>query len=421
MYSRSARVFSTGAQVVVDYRRNLRGTPREDPAYRDKLAALNQRVADRLLRLCFLNGGIYTKFGQQLATFNHGLPKEYTQTLAQLQDQARPVPFDVAKRTVEQELGGPWTDAFREFDRQPIAAASLAQVHHAVDRRGREVAVKVQYPHLEAQMRADMTVMRWAVQLTEYFFPDLQIQWMFPEFERALAAEVRAPHWRLHARPPTHWSNECLLLLADVVQLNFDNEKQNSRRIAECLKHNPAVHVPVVYDELSSRRMLTMEFIHAPKISQVGAISELGLEPSKVAHVLCEVFSEMIFCHGFVHCDPHAGNIFVRANPDPSAPAKEQLVLLDHGLYRELDEDFRKTYCDLWRAMLLRDSKLLQECGDKLKVGELVQFLPLMFTYRPISHKGRLDESMTQEEREKIVEKLKGLRAGDVRSLSVWK
>jgi aarF domain-containing kinase len=204
-----------------------------------------------------------------------------------------------------------------------------------------------------------------------------------------------------------------------VVQLNFNNEKQNSRRIAECLKHNPAVHVPVVYDELSSRRMLTMEFIHAPKISQVSAISELGLEPSKVAHVLCEVFSEMIFCHGFVHCDPHAGNIFVRANPDPSVLAKEQLVLLDHGLYRELDEDFRKTYCDLWRAMLLRDSKLLQECGDKLKVGELVQFLPLMFTYRPISHKGRLDESLTQEEREKLTKKLKGLRAGDVRSLPV--
>jgi aarF domain-containing kinase len=192
-------VFSTGAQVVVDYRRNFRGTTREDPAYRDKLAALNQRVADLLLRLCFLNGGIYTKFGQQLATFNHGLPKEYTQTLAQLQDQARPVPFDVAKRTVEQELGGPWTDAFREFDHQPIAAASLAQVHRAVDHRGREVAVKVQYPHLAAQMRADMTVMRWAVQLTEYFFPDVQIQWMFPEFERALAAEVRAPHQRSHA------------------------------------------------------------------------------------------------------------------------------------------------------------------------------------------------------------------------------
>lgn len=198
------------------------------------------------------------------------------------------------------------------------------------------------------------------------------------------------------------------------MQLNFDNEKQNSRRIAACLEHNPAVHVPVVYDELSSRRMLTMEFIHAPKISQIGAIEDLGLEPSKVAHVLCEVFSEMIFCHGFVHCDPHAGNIFVRANPDPSAPDKEQLVLLDHGLYRELDEDFRKTYCDLWRAMLLRDTKLLQECGDRLKVGELVQFLPLMFTYRPISHKGRLDESMTEEERKKLGEKLKSLRVADV-------
>lgn len=192
VYSRSARVFSTGASVVVDYRRNFKGTTRDDPDYREKLAALNQRIADRLLHLCFQNGGIYTKFGQQLATFNHGLPKEYTQTLSKLQDQAKPVAFDVARRTIEEEMGRPWSEVFQEFDREPIASASLAQVHRAVDRSGREVAVKVQYPHLASQMCADLTVMKWASQLTEYFFPDVQIQWMFPEFESALTAEVRA-------------------------------------------------------------------------------------------------------------------------------------------------------------------------------------------------------------------------------------
>lgn len=200
----------------------------------------------------------------------------------------------------------------------------------------------------------------------------------------------------------------------DSKQLDFGIEKSNSRRIAECMKDNPTVHVPVVYDELSSRRMLTMEFIHAPKISQVDAIRNLGLAPERVAHVLCEVFSEMIFCHGFVHCDPHAGNIFVRPNPDQTAAVKEQLVLLDHGLYRELDEEFRKNHCDLWRAMLMRDNKLLQECGDKLKIGDLVQFLPLIFTYRPIDHKRRLEDSMTKEEKEKLREHLQNVRAADV-------
>lgn len=245
--------------------------------------------------------------------------------------------------------------------------------------------MKVQYPHLESQMKADIQVIKWAFQLTEYYFPDVQIQWLFPEFQQALLSE-----------------------------LDFENEKNNSRRIASYLKHNTNVHVPVVYDDLSTKRMMSMEFITAPKISQVEAIADLVLDPPQVARVLCEVFSEMVFDHGFVHCDPHAGNIFVRRNPDPHAKHKEQLVLLDHGLYRELDEEFRKTYCDLWRAMLMRDSTLLEDCGRRLNVGELANYLPLLFTYRTMDHKGPLDASMSQSEREKLSENLKSLRFSNV-------
>ncbi|KAG7391065.1 hypothetical protein PHYPSEUDO_005832 [Phytophthora pseudosyringae] len=383
--SRSLRVFATGGQVVWDYRLHFKGTERDDPDYRHKLQSLNQRIAQRLLHLCFQNGGIYTKLGQQLATFNHGLPKEYTETLAQLQDQAKPVSFDKVKQTLEAEMGRPWHEIFNEFDQTPIAAASLAQVHHAVDHEGRELAVKVQYPHLEKQMKADIRVIRWAFQLTEYYFPTVQIQWMFPEFQRALLSE-----------------------------LDFENEKNNSRRIAVCLKHNSDVYVPIVYDDLSTKRMMSMEFIDAPKISQIDAIRELGLDPPKVARVLCEVFSEMVFSHGFIHCDPHAGNIFLRRNPDPQAKRKEQLVLLDHGLYRELDGEFRKTYCDLWRAMLMRDSALLEDCGRRLNVGELAKYLPLLFTYRTINHKGRLDASMCESERQKLSEDLSNMRFSNV-------
>ncbi|GMF32533.1 unnamed protein product [Phytophthora lilii] len=357
IFSRSARVFATGGQVVWDYRRHFRGTERSDPDYRAKLQGLNQRIAERLLHLCFQNGGIYTKFGQQLATFNHGLPKEYTETLAQLQDRAKPVALDKVVQAIETEMGRPWHDVFREFDPTPIASASLAQVHHAVDHQGRELAVKVQYPHLESQMKADIRVIKWAFQLTEYYFPDVQIQWLFPEFKRALLSE----------------------------------------------------------------RMMSMEFIKAPKISQIDSIRELGLDPPEVARVLCEVFSEMVFCHGFVHCDPHAGNIFVRRNPDPNVKRKEQLVLLDHGLYRELDSDFRKTYCDLWRAMLMRDSALLEDCGKRLNVGGLAKYLPLLFTYRTINHKGRLDASMSESERKKLTEDLSSVRFSNVRSLSCMK
>lgn len=383
--SRSARVMATGAETVLDYRKNLRGTLREAPEYRPKLQELNMRIAQRILSLCLANGGIYTKFGQQIATMNHGLPKEITDTLAALQDRARPVSFAEAMQTIERELKRPWQELFREFDETPIAAASLAQVHRAVDMQGRTVAVKVQYPKLSMQMGADIRVMKWAAQLTEYFFPDVQVQWLFPEFEAALHSE-----------------------------LDFENEKRNSRRIATLLARNENVHVPVVYDELSTTRVLTMEFISAPKISQVDEIEKLGLAPSHVARILCEVFSEMVFIHGFVHCDPHPGNIFVRPNPDPQAKHKEQLVLLDHGLYRELDENFRKTYCDLWRAMLLRDTKLLDDCGRRLNVGEFAKYLPLLFTYRTITSSSPLATSMTEKEREELLVDMKKLQFSNV-------
>ncbi|RQM17064.1 hypothetical protein DD237_001177 [Peronospora effusa] len=379
--SRSLRVFMTGSQVVWDHRLHFKGTEQDDPEYAFKLKSLNQRIAQRLLHLCFQNGGIYTKFGQQVATFNHGLPMEYTKTLAQLQDQAKPVSFEEVRQTIEVEMGRPWQQIFRELDETPIASASLAQVHHAVDHQGRDLAVKVQYQHLESQMKADIQVIKWAFQLIEYYFPDVQIQWLFPEFKSALLSE-----------------------------LDFENEKYNSRRIADLFKHNNSVHVPIVYDELSTKRMMSMEFISAPKISEIDAIRKLGLDPPEVARSLCEVFSEMVFCHGFVHCDPHAGNIFVRRNPDPLVKRKEQLVLLDHGLYRELDTEFRKTYCDLWRAMLMRDSVLLDECGKKLNVGELAKYLPLLFTYRTMDHKGRLDMAMSESERKKLSDDLKSMR-----------
>ncbi|KAF1775991.1 Protein kinase-like domain [Phytophthora cactorum] len=259
--SRSLRVFVTGGQVVWDYRLHFKGTERDDPDYRSKLQNLNQRIAQRLLHLCFQNGGIYTKFGQQVATFNHGLPKEYTETLAQLQDQASPRKW------------GPWHEIFKEFDQTPIASAS----------------------------------------------------WL-----------------------------KCITL--------WITKGENWLSKSTCFKNNSNVHVPVVYDDLSTKRMMSMEFITAPKISQIEAIRELGLDPPEVARVLCEVFSEMVFFRGFVHCDPHAGNIFVRRNPDLQAKRKEQIVLLDHGLYRELDGEFRKTYCDLWSAMLMRNSALLDDC-----------------------------------------------------------
>jgi aarF domain-containing kinase len=178
--------------------------------------------------------------------------------------------------------------------------------------------------------------------------------------------------------------------------------------------------VPEVYDELSTKRMLVMEYIDAPKISQLDRLEELQLDSKEVAHLLCEVFGEMVFCHGFVHCDPHAGNIFVRKNPDPHARTKAQLVLLDHGLYQELDEGFRQTYCDLWRGMILRDQRLVQDCAARFNAGAFGSYLPLLFTYRGAASNAPLAKSMSDAEKKQLTEELKRLQFSDVRlSLSL--
>ncbi|KAJ0409511.1 hypothetical protein ATCC90586_009051 [Pythium insidiosum] len=384
--SRSLRVVRAGVETLADYHRHLKGLDRErSPEYKDRLREFNQRTADRLYALCFHNGGIYTKLGQQIATFNHALPREFTDKMAGLQDRAKPVAFEAAMTTVEQELKRPWQEVFPQIGRTPLAAASLAQVHEAVDCHGRRVAVKVQYPHLQAQMKTDLAVIRRAFQAIEYFFPNVQIEWIYPEFEDALRSE-----------------------------LDFEHEKSNNRRIAALLRHNSGVHVPEVHDDLSTKKLLVMEFIDAPKISDVDAIEAQGLDPREVAHVLCEAFGEMVFCHGFVHCDPHPGNIFVRRNPDPRAARKTQLVLLDHGLYRELDDGFRRTYCDLWRGMLVRDHALIEDCGRRLNAGEFAAYLPLLFTYRPMRSNSPLAKSLNDDERQALIQNLKQLQFSDV-------
>lgn len=113
--------------------------------------------------------------------------------------------------------------------------------------------------------------------------------------------------------------------------------------------------------------MQTMEFIDGVKVNDVEGLRARGLDPKKVGPLLCEAFSEMIFVHGVVHCDPHAGNMLVVNSPaDHRLP---QLVILDHGLYRTLDEEFRLLYCKMWKAILIGDMELLKEVAEGLGAG----------------------------------------------------
>lgn len=154
-------------------------------------------------------------------------------------------------------------------------------------------------------------------------------------------------------------------------QLDFRLEKQNAEKMARLLQTNhpsSRVYIPQVFDALSTSRVLTMEYIDGHKVTNVDYITSHHWHSSEVASQVIQVFSQMIFRHGFVHCDPHPGNVFIR--PNPTRPSEFQLVLLDHGLVRSLDEDFRVVFCQLWKALLNRDSQKLVDCADTLGTSE---------------------------------------------------
>ncbi|CAM9777957.1 unnamed protein product, partial [Hapterophycus canaliculatus] len=178
-----------------------------------------------------------------------------------------------------------------------------------------------------------------------------------------------------------------------------------------------------------------MEFVHGLKISDREGIERGGMDPAGVARTVTRAFGDMIYCHGFLHCDPHPGNLMVRPlpcagtkgggkgvvsrGPAFAAVAKRnstahQVVLLDHGMYRRLEPDFRVTYCKLWKAFMTRDTPLGEQCAVELGVEPgLYDALSLILTWRPTSTTARVGQRITEEERRALVAKYKVILSND--------
>lgn len=287
---RFSRTAFNVAVTAADYKWTLRGLDKEKDvdAYKAALAKANARAARRLFNVCYKHGGLYTKFGQGVANLNHALPSEFISALAPLQDRAKEMSSKQALDLLEEELG---KDVFAKFDEKPIAAASLAQVHRAVLRRtGETVAVKLQYPYLEKQTEGDLATLRFITDFVGFWFPEFSYSWLTPEFENNMALE-----------------------------LDFRQEARNSERLAHMFASRSDVYVPRIYWGLTTKRVLTMEFVDAIKINHVEALEAAKVNPLQVANTVSSIFGDMIHVHGFVHCDPHAGNLAVLPESGRSA------------------------------------------------------------------------------------------------------
>ncbi len=270
--------------------------------------------------------GPFVKAGQFAANRHDLFPPSLTTPFAALRDRVPPLPFAEVRDAVESELGAPLSELFADFEREPLGAASIAQVHRARLRSGESVAVKVQYPWLADSLRADLA---WAGAALRVF-------------ARRHGAVDRG---RLLAEFAAGLSEE----------LDFEREARVAGEIAGNLAHDPRVVVPRVFPSLGSRRVLTMSYLPAVRIDDRAGLARLQVTPRAVLEILARAYAKQVFVDGLFHADPHPGNLFVI--DEPSAAANPRLLFVDFGLSRRLEPGLRHEMRLGIFALLQRDER----------------------------------------------------------------
>ncbi|MDR1264421.1 MAG: hypothetical protein LBK42_02355 [Propionibacteriaceae bacterium] len=286
-----------------------------------KRSRLYTRQASLFRDFAIAQGGLIVKLGQFLSVRIDVLPKEYIDQLSALQDALPPVDATVIIALIESELGRPLDQLFADFDRQPLAAASLGQVHQATLPDGRPVAVKVLRPGVDDLIDVDLRSVHTVLRLLDRFtslgrWLDLAV--FGQDFEDTFRAE-----------------------------LDYQLEGRNAESFQRNFLTSPAVDIPQVHWSHSSRRVLTLEFMDGIKINDLEGLDAAGVDRPAVARRLLELYLQMFLDDGFYHADPHPGNVFVR--PDGI------VQLIDFGQVGAIPEAMRHDFLDLVRAVLTTD------------------------------------------------------------------
>ncbi|NP_001085405.1 aarF domain-containing protein kinase 1 precursor [Xenopus laevis] len=365
---RIGRAVLTTAAITWDYFTKLRHVEAGTEEYENIKSQVHLRSAHRLLDLCCFNRGTFIKVGQHLAALEYLVPPEYTKTLSVLHSQAPCTPFTDVVQVIREDLGKEISEVFEEFEKTPLGAASLAQVHRAVLQDGRKVAVKVQHPKVQAQSSRDILIMEVLLHVVKKIFPQFEFMWLIEEAKKNLPLE-----------------------------LDFQNEGRNAEKMSSIVSSFSFLRIPRIYWELSTKRVLVMEYMEGGQVNDREYMKRNQIDVNKVSHALGKLYSEMIFVHGFVHCDPHPGNVLVRQNPENCAP---EIILLDHGLYQVLTESFRLDYCSLWQALIAADKERIRIYSQRLGAGELYPLFACMLTARSWEsvNRGIYENTVSKEE-----------------------
>jgi len=288
-------------------------------------SALYTKQAKTFSQFAIKMGGLIVKLGQFMSVRIDLLPKQYIDELSKLQDCLPALPTETIIDVIEAELGRPLDQIYASFDHEPLAAASLGQVHRATLGDGTDVAVKVLRPGIDKVVAVDLRSIRAILRLLDRWF----------HLSDLIDLDV------LDSDFSTTFTNE----------LDYILEGHNAERFQLNLLMDPHVDIPQIFWEQSTHKVLTMEFMDGVRIDDLAAMDAMGIDRAQVAKNLMGIFYEMVLNDGFYHADPHPGNIFVRRDGI--------IQLIDFGMVGSITPGARHEYGQLVLGLVRRDANTI--------------------------------------------------------------
>jgi len=264
-------------------------------------------------------GPTFIKFGQILSTRPDLIPFEFVEEFKKLLDEVPPFAYEDAERQVRDELGSSVRELFKEFKKEPSAAASIGQVHNAKLKTGELVVVKVQRPKIEDVIEADIDIMFNIARLVTKHIPESRLYdpvGIVEEFAKTIRKE-----------------------------LDYTLEGRNADRFSRNFEGDETVYIPGVYWEFTTKKVLTMELVEGKKVSGLGK-SVSNEERKKVSEDIARMYMKQIFLDGFFHADPHPGNIFLKNG---------RIMLMDFGMVGRVDDYMKEKLANLFIAVIQKD------------------------------------------------------------------
>ncbi|AOE49072.1 ubiquinone biosynthesis regulatory protein kinase UbiB [Kangiella sediminilitoris] len=284
------------------------------------------------LRLALVElGPIYVKLGQMLSTRRDLIPPDIADELALLQDQVEPFPSSDALTLIEQQLGTSVSAVFSHFNPQPLASASIAQVHEATLKNGEQVVVKVLRPSIRQKIRRDLNMMHELASWAEKYSSEarrLRVKEVVKEYDATLEREI-----------------------------DLRIEAANTSHLRHNFKQSELLYVPKIYWDFTRTKVMVVEKISGTPIGQVQSLKEQGVNMKALADRGVEIFFTQVFRDSFFHADMHPGNIFV----DTTNPDKPQYIAIDCGIMGTLDEDDKRYLAQNFLAFFDRDYRRIAE------------------------------------------------------------